>query len=219
MPVFESAGTVTVNKPKLQPGGAANARAAAVAADLKNVSLAAKLSKPALSDDTKKLHQVADIDTLIGFKGNYMIFPLVDFDNYMAWYLIHNYVELTSAGGCPIPMAMPAQRPKTIENSMELIHAQDPASFAQNEAQFEEIMLRLLSDQAEQMVIVPSNQLYIEALPGTHPILEDFKLMHRALDVKKVQAEVRHAELENCGWRHGSRTVSMEIRHRKEDCG
>jgi hypothetical protein len=44
---------------------------------------------------------------------------------------------------------------------------------------------------------VPSDQLYIEALPGTHPILEDFKLMHRALDVKKVQAEVRHAELEN----------------------
>jgi hypothetical protein len=34
-------------------------------------------------------------------------------------------------------------------------------------------------------------------LTGTHPILEDFKLMHRALDVKKVQAEVRHAELEN----------------------
>jgi len=47
------------------------------------------------------------------------------------------------------------------------------------------------------MVIVPSDQLYIEALPGTHPILEDFKLTHRALDVKKVQAEIRHAELEN----------------------
>ncbi len=44
---------------------------------------------------------------------------------------------------------------------------------------------------------MPSDQLYIEALPGTHPILEDFKLIHRALDVKKVQAEVRHAELEN----------------------
>lgn len=39
--------------------------------------------------------------------------------------------------------------------------------------------------------------LYIEALPGKHPILEDFKLIHRAIDVKKVQAEVRHAELEN----------------------
>ncbi len=80
---------------------------------------------------------------------------------------------------------------------MQAIYAQDPTSFAKNEAAFEEVMLRLLSDQAEQMVIVPSDQLYIEALPGTHPILENFKLMHRALDVKKVQAEVRHAELEN----------------------
>ena len=38
---------------------------------------------------------------------------------------------------------------------------------------------------------------FIEALPGAHPILEDFKLFHRVLDVKKVQAEVRAAELEN----------------------
>jgi len=46
-------------------------------------------------------------------------------------------------------------------------------------------------------LIVPTDSLFIEALPGKHPLLEDFKLMHRAIDVKKVQAEVRHAELEN----------------------
>ena len=62
---------------------------------------------------------------------------------------------------------------------------------------FEEIMNRLLSSQNPEMVIVPSNSLYIEALPGTHPLLEDFKLIHRAIDVKKAQAEARHAELEN----------------------
>ena len=46
-------------------------------------------------------------------------------------------------------------------------------------------------------VIVPTESLFIEALVGTHPLLEDFKLIHRSLDVKKVQAETRHAELEN----------------------
>src|SRR5262249_10906917 len=46
-------------------------------------------------------------------------------------------------------------------------------------------------------VVVPTSSLYIEALVGTHPLLEDFKLIHRALDVKKAQSEVRHAELEN----------------------
>ncbi|GAA4255909.1 hypothetical protein GCM10022255_066640 [Dactylosporangium darangshiense] len=44
---------------------------------------------------------------------------------------------------------------------------------------------------------MPTKSLYIEALAGTHPLLEDFKLIHRALDVKKVQAELRRAELEN----------------------
>src|SRR5262249_9958945 len=60
------------------------------------------------------------------------------------------------------------------------------------------IIDRLISGRAEDdRVVVPTNSLYIECLVGTHPLLEDFKLMHRALDVKKVQAEVRHAELEN----------------------
>jgi hypothetical protein len=46
-------------------------------------------------------------------------------------------------------------------------------------------------------IVVPTNSLFIEALPGVHPILEDFKLFHRVVDVKKVQAEVRAAEFEN----------------------
>jgi hypothetical protein len=199
VPVFESDGTVTVKSLTAQRGGTASANAVFSAADLTHMTVGAPLPKPSLSDDTKKLHQVADIDSLIGFKGNYMIFPLTDFDNYMAWYLIHNYVELDPAAGLVVSDPDPDSdaTPDDLEAAMEAIHAQDPASFAANETQFEDVMLRLLSDQPEQMVIVPSDQLYIEALPGTHPILEDFKLMHRALDVKKVQAEVRRAELEN----------------------
>jgi hypothetical protein len=80
---------------------------------------------------------------------------------------------------------------------MAAIHAQDPTSFAAKEPEFAEIMLRLLTDQTPEMVIVPSNSLYIEALPGTHPLLEDFKLIHRAIDIKRAQAEARKAELEN----------------------
>jgi hypothetical protein len=198
VPVFESNATVTAVA-GAQAERSGSAKTILSAADTNHKTVTVKLPKPALSDDIRKLHQVADIDSLIGFKGNYMIFPLADFDNYMAWYLIHNYVELDPTAGLVVSDPDPDSdaTPADLEAAMEAIHAQDPASFAANETGFEEVMLRLLSDQAEQMVIVPSDQLYIEALPGTHPILEDFKLIHRALDVKKVQAEVRHAELEN----------------------
>jgi hypothetical protein len=57
---------------------------------------------------------------------------------------------------------------------------------------------RLRSPRREkERVVIPTNSLYIEALPGKHPVMEDFKLAHRALDVKKVQADVRAQELEN----------------------
>jgi hypothetical protein len=201
VPVCESnaSDTVTVQCMTVQQGAQLSAATMARAFNADLVSASASFPPPTLCAEMKKLHQVADIDSLIGFKGNYMIFPLVDFNNYMAWYLVHNYVELDPTAGLIVSDPDPDAdaTPQALENAMKAICARDPATFAENETQFEEVMLRLLSDQAEQMVIVPSDHLYIEALPGTHPILEDFKLMHRALDVKKVQAEVRHAELEN----------------------
>src|SRR5262249_13507913 len=60
-------------------------------------------------------------------------------------------------------------------------------------------------------IIVPTGQLFIEALPGSHPLLEDFKLLHRFEDVRKVRAEVRHSELENL--RLASRLASAQDSH------
>jgi hypothetical protein len=153
---------------------------------------------PTQSQLTKKLHQVADIENLMGFKGNYMIFPMAEFD-YMTWFLMHNYISVDPSTGViaqdPDPMAsLTIEQLTSVWNNMT---AANPNFTAQNQQYFEEIMTRLLSARDPEMVIVPSTSLYIEALPGTHPLLEDFKLVHRAIDIKKAQAEVRHAELEN----------------------
>ena len=166
--------------------------------DPSHASIQVTFPPPTLRTEPTKLHQVADLENLIGFKGNYMIFPMTNF-NYMTWFMMQDYIHLDTTTGVtaqdPDPLA-----DVTIDQlkaAMAAIRANAPQSFATNEQLFQEIMLRLLSTQAPEMVIVPSNSLYIEALPGTHPLLEDFKLIHRAIDLKKAQAEARHAELEN----------------------
>ncbi len=108
VPVFEGNGIVTV-KPASHPG-TVSAKTVLSAADKSSTTANVNLAKPTLSNTTKKLHQVADVDNLIGFKGNYMIFPLVDFNNYMAWYLIHNYIHLDPAAGLVVSDPDPASR-------------------------------------------------------------------------------------------------------------
>ncbi len=182
------------------------------ALDRSRASIEISFPPPTLGP-TMKLHQVADLENLIGFKGNYMIFPMVNF-NYMTWFMMQDYLHLDEITGVtaqdPDPLA--GLSITQMKDAMATVYAADTKSFAaeitltlkdgttrtlSKRAIFEEIMLRLLSKKDPEMVIVPSNSLYIEALPGTHPLLEDFKLIHRAIDVKKVQAEARHAELEN----------------------
>lgn len=158
-----------------------------------------QVNLPAPEYDGKlKLHQVADIENLMGFKGNYMIFPMVNF-NYMTWFMMQDYLAVDEngvyardpdeLGGLTVDQLKAAMK--------DLYKTKGPAHFATMEPVFQQIMEQLLSKEQPEMVIVPSNSLYIEALPGTHPLLEDFKLIHRAVDVKKAQAETRHAELEN----------------------
>jgi hypothetical protein len=46
-------------------------------------------------------------------------------------------------------------------------------------------------------VTVLTTSLFIEALPGAQPVLEDFKARHRPLDMKKILGETRQIEIEN----------------------
>ncbi len=177
--------------------------------DTSTTSINVEFMDPTLLEPTLKLHQVADLENLIGFKGNYMIFPMVNF-NYMTWFMMQNYLHLDVETGVTVqdPDPLAGLTVGQLKDAMANVYAGNPGSFAGKQPIFEEMMRRLLSTQNPEIVIVPSNSLYIEALPGTHPLLEDFKLIHRAIDVKKVQAEARHAELENL--RLAARMASRE---------
>lgn len=171
----------------------------------------AKLPMPKkITFPTRMLVEVADLDNLLGFKGNYMIFPLKK-NNYLTLHMMQDYLEI----GDEITVKDPDEfGNRTLDEIQELarcVYKRSPTTFP--EEKFRQMIIdRLSAPRTEsEMVIVPTKSLYIEALVGTHPLLEDFKLIHRALDVKKVQAEVRHAELENI------RLASRALKGKDED--
>jgi hypothetical protein len=85
------------------------------------------------------------------------------------------------------------------------------SDYAALQSQLEEQYLRIVSNPqlTSDVVIVPTTSLYMEALPGAHPLLENFKLEHRAIDVQKAEADVRKEELENL--RYAARILGDEL--------
>jgi hypothetical protein len=147
----------------------------------------------------KKLVEVADLDNLLGYKGNYMIFPLKK-NNYVTMHMMQDYMDLHETARLWDPDEAGNY---TIDEMKELIkcyYKYYPESFTDEvKDKYRDLLIKRLTDPHpdKDIVIVPTDSLFIEALPGKHPILEDFKLIHRVVDVKKVQSEVRHSELEN----------------------
>jgi hypothetical protein len=145
------------------------------------------------------LAEVADIDSPLGFKGNYMIFPLRE-SNDLTDFMMTPYLDART--GLRDPDEYGAW---TLEDFAAYLCClreklkDKPEEFEALKPDLREVYRQLLTNprRGEDELVVPTGSLYIEALPGVHPILEDFKLLHRAVDVKKVEAEVRAAELEN----------------------
>jgi hypothetical protein len=153
--------------------------------------------KPVTSFVPNALVDVADLDNLLGFKGNYMIFPLKE-HNALTEFMAAPYVD--AAFGAMDPDELANVNLETYARYVCCLHDRLPADeFAAMEPALKEWLKLLLADPLRNGdgIVVPTDSLFIEALPGTHPLLEDFKLRHRELDAYKVAEEVRTAQLEN----------------------
>lgn len=144
------------------------------------------------------LSQIADLDNLLGFKGNYMIFPLKASnaltDYMMAPYVVAGFNELVD------PDDLGSWTLEEFARYVCCLKEQlSDEQFESVRAQLIQQYQRLLSNprRSADVITVPTNSLFIEALPARHSLIEEFKARHRAIDVKKVQADVRKAELEN----------------------
>jgi hypothetical protein len=148
------------------------------------------LGGSSLTSKKHTLVEMADLDNPIGYKGNYIIFPLLG-ECDLTTYLIMDFVD--NHYGVNDPAVKPFDA-EDFDNQWQLA-AGDPTA----RAKLRDELLAYIKQARESTdeIIVPTGQLFIEALPGSHPLLEDFKLYHRLQDVLKVKAEVQHAELEN----------------------
>lgn len=144
------------------------------------------------------LAQAADLDNLLGFKGNYMVFSLKS-SNALTDYMMEPYVV---AGLDELVDPDDLGNWTLDEFARYVCCLKEHLSEEQFESLREQLLQqywRLLSNPRRNgdVITVPTNSLFIEALPASHSLIEEFKARHRAVDVKKVQAEVREKELEN----------------------
>ncbi|BCY09113.1 hypothetical protein [Actinoplanes sp. L3-i22] len=161
-------------------------------------SAQATIPMPPATVTVKKLVEVAELDTLLGYKGNYSIFPLKE-NNQITLHMMQDYLKVGEELLLHDPDELADYTVEDLQRLASCLYRRSPALFEKHREEFKQLLIDRLSSarKDDDLVVVPTSALYIEALTGTHPLLEDFKLIHRALDVKKVQAEVRHAELEN----------------------
>ena len=154
-------------------------------------------SCPPIDTGTTELIEIADLDNPLGYKGNYIIFP-VKGECYLTQYMLSEFID--DYLGVRDPDGADNFDAEAFELDWQRASAID------DESAREQRLARLRADletfisavrRSTDDIIIPTGQLFIEALPGSHPLLEDFKLLHRLEDVRKVKAEVRHAELEN----------------------
>jgi hypothetical protein len=146
----------------------------------------------------RKLVEIADLDNVLAYKGNYMVFALKQ-NNYVTWHMMQDYLQLGADVGIRDPDEKGSYSIEELKELAACVARKDPETWIKIKPDFEKLLVQRLTapNTDSELVIVPTSSLYVECLVGTHPLLEDFKLIHRALDVKKVQADVRRAELEN----------------------
>lgn len=149
------------------------------------------------SANSKTLVEVADLDSIIGFKGNYIAFPMKK-HNALTEIMAMPYVDATFG----------AMDPDQLSNISLEDYSRYVCALRQELTEDEfnalkdtlkEWLEMLLADPLRNgdEIIVPTSSLYIEMLVSANSLLEDFKLKHREWDVYKVQQEVQMAALEN----------------------
>jgi hypothetical protein len=154
-----------------------------------------KIPTPEFKGEKRYLHEFADISKILGFHGNYALFGLKEANaltTYMAQDFFDSHFDLMD----PDPNAAI----HTTEEALRLARcawSRKDISEDQRKEITEWLIdaLKVAHSQSYKLS-VPTGQLFIDALPGQHTLLEDFKLQHRMHDVEKAATDVQMAKIE-----------------------
>lgn len=159
--------------------------------------------------DFEPLSKVANLHKTVGFFGNYIVFELNE-SNAVTDAMMDPFVD--RATGQLVDPSDPTNW--TIDEFAEYVcclkEKLDSDEFAQILPQLREQYKAILTTSSHQndVLVVPSNSLFIEALPAGHEVLDNFQRAQRVLDVKSAQADHRAKELENI--RRAARLLNEE---------
>ena len=170
---------------------------------------------------TRPLSEFADLSQPLGFLGNYLILPMYA-SNPITELMMAPYVSIAEGEyGLTDPDPLGNM---TLEEFSDYVcclrkHLDElEASGGAGKDQWKRIQPALretlqrllqLSLRNNDEVVVPTSSLFIEALPGAHSVMERFKNLHRQIDVKSAQANVRRTELDNI--RRASRILAGDL--------
>jgi len=162
--------------------------------------------------ETVPLYEIADIDGMLGFRANYMIFPMKR-ANAITDFMMEPYVE-KAAGGYGITDPDDLGNISLDEFSEYVCCLKKKLDAYEFESLREELLAQLkkllqspLRDDEE--IVVPMDATYIEALLGKTPLLENFKLLHRQIDAADAQEDLRLKKMEKV--RYAQRLLQNEL--------
>jgi hypothetical protein len=146
---------------------------------------------------TVPLVEVARLDKVVACIGNYLVFEMIE-HNALTQFMSAPYID--SAFGAMDPDELSNVNLEQYSKYICCLHDKLPpdefeALKPQLKAWLEKLLATPLRNGDE--IVVPTGSLFIETLVDQNPILEDFKLKHRELDVFDVNEKVRKAGLEN----------------------
>ncbi len=145
--------------------------------------------------DLVPLSRVARLDRF-RLKGNYMVFEMYE-SNALTDFMMDPYVD--HATGQALDPSGPDQW--SLDEFADYVcclkKRLSPDEFEELRADLAAEFKRLLSDfRRDDVLVVPTDSLFIDAILGPQSVMERYKAIHRLEDAKKAQAEVRGLEMQ-----------------------